>query len=564
MTEHEETANPSADVSIQVESQHQGGDPIRRRSRDASGMNPRASNQGESASALMAVRASTIDTSDVLNTKESPKVSSGGAAGQDSLAGKAARGAAITLAGQGARVLIQLASVITLARLLTPKDYGLFATVVVVIGIGEIFRDFGLSTAAIRATNVTREQRANLFWINSMIGLVLAAVVFAAAPLLALLFEQPLLTPIARVLAVTFLLNGMSAQYRAGLNRTMRFKSLALSDIVAQAVGLVFGVLFAVAGAGYWALVAQQLSQVAVVLLMLVVMGRWLPGPYRRGVDLSSFLRLGWSLMATQLIHYLQSNVDTITVGLRFGPVSLGFYNRGYQLLMNPLNQVRAPAATVAIPVLSRLTDDRRRARDYVRRSQIALGYTIVAGLALAAGSAGPLVHVVLGAKWAPVAPMFALFAIAGVCQILAFVGYWVYVSRGLGAELFRYTLVSLSIQILCIIGGSQLGVVGVAAGFAVAAALEWPLSLWWLARITDFPARDLSLGAMRILITVTASGGVAFLVTRLLVHSTPVLSLLASLMAGVVVLGLAGVVSTSVRLDYRSVKEFGMKIIRP
>ena len=483
---------------------------------------------------------------------------------KDGLGGKAARGAAITLAGQGARVVIQLASVITLARLLTPKDYGLFATVVVVIGIGEIFRDFGLSTAAIRATDVSRGQRSNLFWINTMIGFVLAVVVFAAAPLLAVLFTQPLLTPIARVLAVTFLLNGMSAQYRAGLNRNMRFKSLALTDIVAQAVGLAVGVLFAVNGAGYWSLVAQQLSQVAVVLMMLVLMGKWLPGRYRRDVDLSSFLRLGWSLMATQLIHYLQSNVDTITVGLRFGPVQLGLYNRGYQLLMNPLNQVRAPAATVAIPVLSRLKEDHVRARDYIRRSQITLGYTIVAGLALAAGSAGPLVEVVLGPTWEPVAPMFALFAIAGVCQILAFVGYWVYVSRGLGAELFRYTLVSLAVQVLCILGGSQWGVVGVAAGFAIAAALEWPLSLWWLARITDFPARELSWGAVRILATVTASGGGAYLVTTLLAGEPAVLSLLSSWTVGVIVLGLAGVVSSRVRLDYRTVKAFGMKIIRP
>ena len=476
----------------------------------------------------------------------------------------AARGAAITLGGQAARVFIQLASVIALARLLTPKDYGLFATVILVIGFGEIFRDFGLSTAAIRAASVSRGQRTNLFWINTLVGLILAVVVFAAAPLLAILFSQPLLTPIARVMSVTFLLNGMSAQYRAGLNRNLRFKSLALSDIVAQAVGLVVGLLFALTGAGYWSLVAQQMSQVATVLIMLVVMGRWLPGAYRRGVDLSSFLRLGWSLTATQLIHYFQSNIDTFTVGLRFGPSSLGLYNRGYQLLMNPLNQVRTPASTVAIPVLSRLRDDYARASAYIRKSQITLGYTIAAGLALAAGSAQPLVRVVLGPTWESAAPMFALFAIAGVCQILAFVGYWVYVSRGLGDALFRYTLVSLTIQVVCILVGSEWGVVGVAVGFAVAAALEWPLSLWWLARITDFPARELSWGAVRILAVVTSAGLVTYGVTRLVSEGAPVVSLLCSLVAGVMTMAVAALLSRPVRADYATVKDFGMKVIRP
>ncbi len=506
-----------------------------------------------------------VEPSDVLSSEEHTKaVVESGTAPRDGLARVAARGAVVTLAGQAARVVLQLASVIALARLLTPKDYGLFATVLVVIGIGEIFRDFGLSAAAIRATTVSREQRTKLFWINTMIGLVLTVLVFAAAPLLAALFSQPLLTSIARVLAVTFLLNGMSAQYRAGLNRNLRFKSLALSDIVAQAVGLVAGVLFALNGAGYWSLVAQQLSQVVTVLLMLVLMGKWLPGQYRREVDLSGFLRLGWSLTATQLIHYFQSNVDTFTVGLRFGPVSLGLYNRGYQLLMNPLNQVRTPAATVAIPVLSRLKDDYVRASAYIRKSQITLGYTIVAGLALAAGSAEPLVMVVLGERWAPVAPMFALFSLAGVCQILAFVGYWVYVSRGLGVELFRYTLVSLTIQVICILLGSQWGVIGVAAGFAVAAALEWPLSLWWLARITDYPARELTFGALRILLVVISAGLATKLVTWLMSDAVAVLSLLCSLVAGLVIMVIAGAISARVRADYITVKDFGMKIIRP
>jgi len=159
---------------------------------------------------------------------------------------------------------------------------------------------------------------------------------------------------------------------------------------------------------------------------------------------------------------------------------------------------------------------------------------------------------------------MFALFSLAGVCQILAFVGYWVYVSRGLGVELFRYTLVSLTIQVICILLGSQWGVIGVAAGFAVAAALEWPLSLWWLARITDYPARELTFGALRILLVVISAGLATKLVTWLMSDAVAVLSLLCSLVAGLVIMVIAGAISARVRADYITVKDFGMKIIRP
>ncbi|MCU1637144.1 MAG: lipopolysaccharide biosynthesis protein, partial [Cryobacterium sp.] len=88
----------------------------------------------------------------------------------------AGRGAATTLSGQLIRILVQLTGIVILARLLSPSDYGLIASVTAIIGIGEVFRDFGLSSAAVQAKELSRNQQDNLFWINTLIGLVLTAV----------------------------------------------------------------------------------------------------------------------------------------------------------------------------------------------------------------------------------------------------------------------------------------------------------------------------------------------------------------------------------------------------
>src|SRR4051812_26221927 len=94
---------------------------------------------------------------------------------------RTARGAGITLAGQGARILLQLLSVMVLARLLVPSDYGLLAVGLVVVGIGEVVRDFGLTAAAVRAPELTIQQRNGLFWINSGAGVLLALLAVASA-----------------------------------------------------------------------------------------------------------------------------------------------------------------------------------------------------------------------------------------------------------------------------------------------------------------------------------------------------------------------------------------------
>lgn len=475
---------------------------------------------------------------------------------------RAARAAGVTLVGQALRIVVQFGSILLLARLLLPEDYGLLAIVLVVVGIGEIIRDFGLSTAAIRAPELSEDTRDALFWINTAIGAALCVVVVACSGLLADLFGRPPLTAIACALAGTFVLNGMATQYRVTLTREMRFRSLVTADVVAQTAAAAVAIALAALGTGYWALVAQQLVQSALVLVLVAVPARWLPGRPRRTPGLRPYLTLGLHLVGTQLVNYAGNNVDTVTIGLRFDAAALGLYNRGFQLLMTPLNQLRSPATTVALPVLSRLQDDRERFDEYLRRGQLALGFPIVVSLGVVAGAAGPLVELLLGPSWSGVTPILALLAVAAASQTLAFVGLWTYLSRGLGAQLFRYTVGTSVLRLACVLTGSAWGVVEVAAGYALAACLEWPLSLWWLSRITDFPGRTLMAGALRVLACAVPAGGAAWLVTLAGALPTAV-TLLLAVLAGAAVVALAATVSRTVRADLAGVLAFGRSMVR-
>jgi PST family polysaccharide transporter len=413
---------------------------------------------------------------------------------------RAARGALVTVLAQAARIVIQVASVVVLARLLSPNDYGLIAMVLALIGIGEIVRDFGLSSAAVQAPTLSAGQRSTLYWANAAIGLALGIIVLLAAPLIAAFYGQPELTAIARALAPVFLLNGLATQYRASLVRSLRFAALASADIASAALGLAAAVVAALLGAGYWALVGQQLAQAACLLLLLGVAARWLPGRPHRLSTIRSFLGFGAHLAGSQLVGYVANNIDSIVIGLRFGAAPLGIYSRAFQLLMTPLNQVRSPLTSVALPILSRLADDPARAARYVALGQRCLGYSIVAALAVVIAAPEPLTAVLLGPNWSEAAPILRLLAVAGVFQTLAFVGYWVYLSRALTRALLQYSIASAGIRIACILLGAQWGVLGVAAGYALAPLLSWPLSLWWLSRRSGMPVAPLYAGAGRII----------------------------------------------------------------
>lgn len=451
----------------------------------------------------------------VTDTSESPgaPVATGRPLGR-----RAARGGLVTIGGQMLKLVVQLLSVVILARALTPADYGLVAMVLAVVGVADIFRDFGLSSAAVQARNLSVAQRDNLFWLNFGIGAALTLVVVVAAPLLALLYAQPELTDVARVLALTFLLNGAATQYRADLNRRMRFSSLAAADVVAPAFGLMVAIVAARMGAAYWALVIQQLTTIGVMLVMVVSFGRWAPGRWSRRVPMDGLVRFGLNLMGSQVLGYLGKNVDSLTIGIRFGATPLGLYNRAFQVLMTPLGQLRAPTTTVALPVLASLQDDDDRFAAYLRRGQLVMGYTLVAALGVVIGGAEPLTALLLGPQWMSVTPILTVLGVAGMFQSLAYVGYWVYLARGMTRDLLHYTLVTTTMMVVAILVGSTWGVLGVACGYAVSAGLEWPLSFWWLSRRVVIPARDLVYGALRI-IGFTTVIAISVFVVGIMVH---------------------------------------------
>lgn len=472
-----------------------------------------------------------------------------------SLGKVAARGAGTVMAGQLARVILQVASVAILTRLIDPTDYGLFTAGMLLVGFGEVFRDFGLSTAAIQAKSLTNAQRDTLFWMNVALGATFSAAMALLAPLAAWWFGAPELTNLARLLGLVFLLNGAVAQYRASLNRTLRFNALVLSDLGANLVGVVVAVSMAATGWSYWSLVGQSLAGGVALLAFTGLQAGWLPGLPRRGTGVRSMVRYGAALVASQLVSYLNNNFDNMVIGTRMGLEPLGLYSRAYQLLMRTVNQFRVPTTTVALPVLSRLEgQDRNDA--FVLAGQKALGYAIVPLIAVAGACAVPIVAIFTGPKFQAIATPFAILAIASAFQTVAYVGYWVYLARGLTKHLLTYSLIGLAGRAMGILIGSNWGIVGVAIGFAVSEALLWPISIWWLSRYTPMPVRSLYAGAFRVLGVAAVAGGAGYLAVSAAVGLPSIVQLI----IGVVVVAagyLAAAIVPAFRRDYQEVYSF-------
>src|ERR1700748_786375 len=150
----------------------------------------------------------------------------------------ALRGGICSVATQYGNGVLQIVASVILARLLAPEDFGLVAIVTVLTSFAPILIDFGLGEATAQRSRITPSQISSLFWFSSAVGLTVSIVVAACSPLIATIFREPRLEPIAACAAITFALWGVSSQHFALLRRTMQFGAIARIQLSSTFVGV--------------------------------------------------------------------------------------------------------------------------------------------------------------------------------------------------------------------------------------------------------------------------------------------------------------------------------------
>ncbi|MDQ2855422.1 MAG: lipopolysaccharide biosynthesis protein [Acidobacteriota bacterium] len=405
---------------------------------------------------------------------------------------RTARGGAVTVGSQGVKFFLSMFATVILARLLTPRDYGLVGMVAVVTGFISIFKDLGLSSATIQRADLNEGQVSTLFWVNISFSVLIMFVTVAISPLVARFYGEPRLGPITIAYSAGFLLGGLTVQHEALLRRRMRFGGLAAAEIFALLVGLSTGIYLAWRGKNYWALVFSQLSQGLAYAVAVWLICRWHPGLPVRNSGVRSLLAFGRNLTGFSIINYFARNLDNLLIGRFWGGLELGLYARAYQLLMLPIEQISAPITSVAIPALSRLTDSPERYRNaYVRLIEKIAILTMPLMVFMIATSDW-VVLLLLGPKWTGVSRIFALLAIAGFIQPVSGTAGWLYVTQGRTRQMFQWGLIGSSIIIVSIVAGLPWGAVGVAASYSITFILVvTPLSIWFVAREGPVRARD-------------------------------------------------------------------------
>jgi PST family polysaccharide transporter len=438
--------------------------------------------------------------------------SAAAAAGPGELVHAVRRGTRWVALAQVATQLVSLAVLAVMYRLVRPEDYGLFAAALPAVMLPRMAALLGLSTAVLQEREISRQELSGLFWLNAALGLAAAAVTSVCGPILAAAYGKPLLAPICLALAGATVIAALGNHHLALLERELKLREASAARLVALIAGGLAGILTARRGAGVWALVAQQFTELTILMVWSWMLEPWRPGWPGPTGELRRFVAFGGAYSLSQLVNYAALNLDKVVIPLALGTAAdrvLGLYSQAFNLMMRPVNVLTSPLTGVIVAGLAKARDDR------ALRTELATRFFRLAAVGLVPSAVGltlvarDVMLVLGGPAWSDAGLLLACLAPSIVAQGLNNLGAYVLSAAGRAGQL----LVAMSLLLVLLLQAMLVGlyfgrylggattaqaVLGPALGIALAQTAV--LTLVWLGPYLGFCLRSADLEVRSVL----------------------------------------------------------------
>lgn len=325
----------------------------------------------------------------------------------------------------GYQVIALLVGIFTV-RLLTPEDFGYIGALAVFTALSTVFVESGFTAALVRRKNNTDKEYTAAFIFNVILSIVLYIILFVSAQAIADYYKMPPLTGLAKVIFLALILNSLTIVQNIILTKKLEFRKLTIANLSGMCVSAVITLWMAATGWGYWAIAAQQISQVVVKAILLWIFSPWRPvriqwSDFKIICEIFSFSFL---LIISSTISSIMRYIYNVFIGPRYTTDDLGYYSQANKFHQIPYNVISSSIVGVAYPVLTSLNGSDERQRLYMHKIMRMIAFTIFPVMIGFIAISENFVHVVLTDKWLPILPYFRIMIIGGM--FIPFINYYV------------------------------------------------------------------------------------------------------------------------------------------
>jgi len=320
--------------------------------------------------------------------------------------------------------VLQIGFTAIMARLLEPAAFGLIAMAGVILRFGSYFAQMGVGSALIQKKEISAEDVRAAFTSALFLGILFCVLAWLSAPFAIYIFDNEKVIPIVRVMALSFVITGLSTTAISLLRRNLEFRSLAITEIISYVLGYgMIGITLAYNGFGVWSLVAAALCQSVFLTILSYMFSRHKLSFIYRWKYYKPLYSFGGRVSIISFFEFLGSNLDTLAIGHFIGAAPLGIYNRAFMLVNLPAQYLTSSFSKVLFPSFSRVQKELERLKKaYLSTIMLFSAILLPTCLGIAASSQ-EIVLLVLGEKWIAAIPVLQILAIATTFNLLSHFG---------------------------------------------------------------------------------------------------------------------------------------------
>ena len=381
--------------------------------------------------------------------------------------------------------LLGLVTLVILARLLGPEDFGLVAMATAITALMTMVVQDTFAEQLIRRRHLEDSDYDACFWLVIGLATILSAATVALARPIAGLFGEPQVAELLCWLWPLMVVGALSAVPNALLKRDLRFKPLAVRTSVSLIGGAAVGISMAVAGYGVWSLVAQQLVQAVLQVLVVWSACGWRPRFSFSGHAMAHVFTYGSKVLGWRLVVYGDENLPRLLVGLMLGAAAMGLFQIAMRLV-GFLNQVLVwPVGMVTMPTVARVQDNPALVSQIVLTVTPYLAIFTYPGFVGLASVTPELIPAFLGDKWIGAIGATQMLVLTGLATTV--INLNMQVMRALNRLSWQIILgiIKLAVTALAVVVVGRHGFEWIAAAVLACMLVFWPAQAWVFTRMT-------------------------------------------------------------------------------
>lgn len=428
----------------------------------------------------------------------------------------------------------QLTLAIILARILSPRDFGLVAMLFVFITILEVFVSSGMGSALIQKQDTNDKDYSTVFVFNLFVSVFLYIILFISAPFIAKFYNSPQLLSLTRVIGVSIIINALSLVQRAYIQKTLDIKSIAKTNIFALLISGIVAILLALKGFGVWALAVQVLINSTVATISFYCFSTQKISFLFSKSSFNNLFGYSSKLLLSGLYAQFLQQVTSLAIGKYYLASQLGYYSQAKKLADSSAGTLSNILNTVTFPILSSLQKEPDRLLSAYKKMVKMTAFLSLPSMLLIAVMSESIIKLLLGNEWLETVPLLQWLALANALRPISVINMNILKAIGRSDLFLKVDLAKFPIIFLVLVFTLPVSVEAVAKGLFISSILSFFVETFMPGKIFYYGAIEQIKDIFKIIIATAIMVLSLYLILQL--KLTPILNLIICIPMAIVV----------------------------